>query len=60
MKAKGFAAKRVFVSEKGIHIEFASAREAKELYEDSLIRSITSNELDGFTVIKKFKKTNAT
>lgn len=53
MKAKGFTAKRVFVSEKGIHIEFASAREAKECYEDSLSRGITSNELDGNVVIKR-------
>lgn len=56
MKAKGFAAKRVFATEKGIHIEFASAREAKECYEDSLSRGITTNELDGLTVIKRFRK----
>lgn len=56
MKAKGFAAKRVYPSEKGIHIEFATEAEARECYEDSLRRGITSNELDGLTVTKRFEK----
>lgn len=56
MEIKGFAAKRVYPSNKGIHIEFATVEEARVCYEDSLRRGITSNELDGLTVIKKFKK----
>ena len=56
MQVKYFVAKRVYPSEKGIHIEFATVEEARICYEDSLRRGITSNELDGLTITKKFKK----
>ena len=56
MKTSQFIAKRVYPSERGIHIEFATEAEAKECYEDSLSRGITSNELDGNVVIKRFPK----
>ena len=58
MKTSQFIAKRVYPSDKGIHIEFATEVEAKECYEDSLSRGITSNELDGNVVIKRFPKKN--
>lgn len=56
MQDKYFPVKRVYPSEKGLHFEFASEAEAKEFYEDGRARGITSNELDGLTVIKRFKK----
>jgi hypothetical protein len=58
MQVKRFTAKRVYPSEKGIHLVFATTEEASVFYEDSLQRGITSNELDGVTVIKRFKKTS--
>lgn len=56
MKTSQFIAKRVYPSDKGLHLEFATEAEAKAFYEDSLSRGINSNELDGLTVIKTFKK----
>lgn len=55
IQGKYFVAKRVYPSEKGIHIEFETEAEAKECYEHSLSRGITSNELHGAIVIKRFK-----
>lgn len=56
MQRKYFPVKRVYPSDKGLHFEFATEAKAKEFYEDSRSRGITSNELDGVTVIKRFKK----
>jgi hypothetical protein len=56
MQDKYFAAKRVYPSEKGIHMVFASEDEAKEFYEDGRSRGIISNELNGVEVIKCFRK----
>lgn len=56
MQVKRFTAKRIYPSDKGLHFEFATEAEAKEFYENGRSRGITSNELDGVTVIKKFLK----
>lgn len=56
MEPKSFLAKRVYPSEKGIHVEFATEAEARACYEDSLSRGITSNELDGNVMTKRFPK----
>lgn len=50
-----FIAKRIYPSEQGLHMEFATVAEAKAFYEDGLSRGITNNELNGITVTKKFK-----
>ena len=50
----GFVAKRVYPSEKGLHIEFNSEEEAQAFCRDGRSRGITNHELDGNTVIKKF------
>lgn len=50
-----FIAKRIYPSAEGLYMEFATEAEAKAFYEDSLSRGITNNELNGITVIKKFK-----
>lgn len=42
-----FTAKRVYPSERGLDLEFATHEEGKS-------RGITSNELDGLTIIKTF------
>jgi hypothetical protein len=56
MKTSQFIAKRIYLSDKGLHLEFATEAEAKAFYEDGLSRGINSNKLDGLTVIKTFKK----
>lgn len=56
MKTSQFIVKRVYPSDKGLHLEFATEAEAKAFYENSFSRGINSNELDGITVIKTFKK----
>lgn len=47
-------AKRVYPSEKGLHMEFSSPEFAMAFYEDGSSRGITY-ELEGNTVIKPFK-----
>jgi hypothetical protein len=54
-KSYNFIAKRIYSSDKGLHMEFATEVEAKAFYEDGLSRGITNNEICGLTVIKKFK-----
>ena len=56
MQGKYFPIKRVYPSEKGLHFEFATETEAQEFYEDGRSRGITSNELHGAIVIKRFKR----
>ncbi len=56
LQGKYFPIKRVYPSEKGLHFEFATEAEAQEFYEDGRSRGITSNELHGAIVIKRFKK----
>lgn len=51
-----FVAKRVYPTIGGLHLEFATEAEAKAFYEDSKARGVNSNQLDGTTVIKPFKK----
>jgi hypothetical protein len=55
MKNKCYhVAKRVYPSEKGIHMEFGSPELAKEFFNDGSSRGI-GYELDNCTVIKPFK-----
>ncbi len=55
-----FFAKRIYPSDEGLQIEFATVAEALSFYEDGLNRGITNNELRGLTVIKKFKTRSKT
>lgn len=52
-----FVAKHVYPSEKGLHIEFNTEDEALAFCRDGMSRGITNYELDGNTVIKRFKLT---
>ena len=54
-KPYNFVAKRIYPSDEGLQIEFETEAEALSFYEDGLNRGITNNELNGITVIKKFK-----
>jgi hypothetical protein len=47
-------AMRVYPSDKGIHLEFETREQALAFYEDGKSRGISSNEIHGSTVIKKF------
>ena len=51
----GFSAKRVYLSEKGLHIEFNTEEEARAFCRDGRSRGITNYELERNVVIKKFK-----
>lgn len=55
-----FIAKRIYPSDQGLHMEFATLEEAKAFYEDGLSRGISNNELCGVTVVKKFKTRSKT
>ena len=59
-KSYNFVARRIYPSDKGLHMEFATESEAKAFYEDGLSRGITNNEICGLTVIKKFKTRSKT
>jgi hypothetical protein len=43
---------RVFPSDQGIYLEFETKEQALAFYDDGKNRGITSNELQGNTVIK--------
>lgn len=45
---------RIYPSDKGIHLEFETKEQALAFYEDGKSRGITSNEIHGSMVIKKF------
>jgi len=45
---------RFYPSNKGIHLEFETRDQAIAFYEDGRNRGITSNEIHGSTVIKRF------
>jgi hypothetical protein len=51
-----FDAKRIYASDRGLHIEFNSENEAIAFCRDGMSRGITNYDLVGNTVIKKFLK----
>lgn len=50
----GFAAKRVYPSEQGLHFEHYTEAEAQAAYEDAKSRGINNIELDGVILTWKF------
>jgi hypothetical protein len=47
-------AKKIYPSDRGLHLEFETIEQALAFYQDGSSRGI-SYEIEGFTVIKPFK-----
>lgn len=56
MEPKYYSIKRVYPSDRGLHLEFATIEEAEAFFKDGRSRGIASNELEGNVVIKRFPK----
>lgn len=57
--SQGFAAKRVYPSDCGLHIEHYTETEAQAAYADAKSRGINNVELDGLVLIWKFPNRKA-
>lgn len=52
----GFAARKVYSSEEGLHIEMYSLTDAEAAYLDAKTRGINNVKLDGLVLTWQFKK----
>ena len=56
MEPKCYSIKEVYPSERGLHLVFPTIEEAEAFFADGRSRGITSNEIEGNVVIKRFPK----